>query len=57
MIWELILASLIVVITLRKTNVLVYYLRLYGYYLFVLLISTLLMPYFLLKPRNVLNLL
>lgn len=54
--WEIILSGFIVILTLKKVNSLSFYLKIYGYHAWVIAISTLLIPVFLLWPKNVVNL-
>lgn len=54
---EFVVAALVVIVLFKKINFLNYHIKFYAYYAWVMGISTLLMPYFMLKPRNVLNLL
>jgi hypothetical protein len=53
--WEFVLATAVLIFLIRNYKAAVYYLKFNYYYGFMTVIVTLMIPYYLLKPRNVLN--
>lgn len=53
--WEFIATAFLLICLVRNTKAVVYYLKFNYYYGVMTTVVTLLIPYFMLKPRNVLN--
>lgn len=53
--WEFVVTAFLLIGLVRNYKAAVYYLKFNYYYAIVTTVVTLLIPYFLLKPRNVLN--
>lgn len=54
--WEFVLSALVLIFLVRNLKAIVYYLKFYYFCGVVMVTVTLLIPYYILKPRNVLNL-
>ena len=53
--WEFVLTAVLLIVLVRNYKAIVYYLKFMYYYGVMSVVMTLMIPYLMLKPRNVLN--